>query len=76
MLLMQESTVTTKGQTTVPQSIRDSLHTQAGMKLHWHTMPDGTVIVRAKNKSVLDMKGSMIPPTGKRVAVSQMNAWQ
>lgn len=76
MQLVQESTITIKGQTTVPQSIRDSLHTQAGTKLHWHTMPDGAVIVRAKNKSILDMKGSLIPPAGKRLMVPQMNAWQ
>jgi hypothetical protein len=39
-------------------------------------MPDGTIIVRAKNQSILDMGGSLIPPKGVHVEVGQMNAWQ
>ena len=37
---MSESTVTIKGQTTVPQPIRDALRVQPGTKLHWTLMPD------------------------------------
>ncbi len=76
MVAMQESTVTIKGQTTVPQPIRDSLHTQAGTKLHWHPMPDGTIVVRAKNRSILEFGGMLVPSKGKRVSIEQMNAWK
>ncbi len=73
---MTESTITTKGQTTVPLQIRESLGATAGTKLLWHVMPDGAVIVRAKTLSILDLAGSLKAPKGKRVAIEDMNAWR
>ena len=73
---MTESTITTKGQTTVPQPIREALHSQPGTRLQWNLMPDGTIIVRAKNKSILDMAGMVKVPKGTKVAIKDMNAWQ
>ena len=73
---MSESTITIKGQTTVPQPIRDALQTAAGTKLLWHVMPDGTVMVRAKTKSILDLAGMLKAPKGKKVSVEAMNAWR
>ncbi len=75
---MSESTLTFKGQTTVPQPIRDALSVTAGAKLLWNLMPDGTIIVRAKNKSILDLAGMLVPPKslkGKKVSTDSMNAW-
>ncbi len=73
---MSESTLTAKGQTTVPQPIRDALHAEAGAKLLWHLMPDGTITVRAKTKSILDLAGMHKATKGKRVRVEDMNAWR
>jgi antitoxin PrlF len=73
---MTESTITVKGQTTVPQPIREALHVSAGTKLQWHLMPDGTITVRAKTKSVLDLAGMLTAPKGKKVRVEDMNAWR
>lgn len=73
---MSESTITLKGQTTVPQPIREALQTQPGTRLHWHLMPDGTIIVRAKTKSVLDLAGMIKVPKGKKVRIENMNAWR
>lgn len=73
---MSESTLTRKGQTTVPQPIRDALHAQPGTKLLWHLMPDGTIIVRAKTKSLLELAGMLQAPKGKRVSIEDMNAWR
>jgi hypothetical protein len=39
-------------------------------------MPDGTIIVRAKTKSILDMAGMLKAPKGKRVSVEEMNPWR
>ena len=71
-----ESTITVKGQTTVPAQVREKLGAAAGTRLVWHVMPDGTVLVRAKTKSILDMAGSVKPAKGKRVPVDAMNAWR
>lgn len=73
---MSESTLTVKGQTTVPQPIRDALHAQPGTKLQWSLMPDGTIIVRAKTKSILDLAGMLKAPKGKKVRIEDMNAWR
>ncbi len=73
---MTESTLTAKGQTTIPQAVREALHTQAGSKLVWNLMPNGAVMVRAKTKSLLSMAGTLKPTKGKKVALANMNAWR
>ena len=73
---MTESTITSKGQTTVPAEIRALVHAKAGTRLVWSVMPDGTIIVRAKTKSILDMAGMLKVPKGKRVSTEQMNPWR
>ena len=45
---MAESTITAKGQTTVPADIRALVNAKPGTRLVWSAMPDGTIIVRAK----------------------------
>ncbi len=73
---MLVSTITARGQTTVPQAIRDELHAEAGTKLQWNLMPDGTITVRAKTKSMLDLAGILKAPKGKKVQIEDMNAWR
>ena len=68
-----ESTMTSKGQTTVPAEVRAALHAEPGTRLEWHVTPDGDVIVRAKNLSILDLAGSV--KTDKRVDIEDMNPW-
>jgi antitoxin PrlF len=71
---MSESTITTKGQTTVPRQVRELIGAGPGTRLVWHVMPDGGLIVRAKTRSVLDLAGNLTAPKGKRVPVKDMNA--
>ncbi len=73
---MAESTITAKGQTTVPLQVRNSIGAAPGTRLVWHVLPDGGLIVRAKSKSILDLAGTLKPPKGRRVAVEDMNAWR
>ena len=73
---MVESTVTAKGQTTVPSEIREKVGAAPGTRLVWHLMPDGSIVVRAKTRSILDLAGTLKAPKGKRVAVADMNAWR
>jgi antitoxin PrlF len=70
---MTESTITAKGQTTVPADIRQAIGGVPGTRLVWHALPDGRLLVRVKNKSVLDLKGLLKPPKGKHVAIEDMN---
>ena len=73
---MAESTITAKGQTTVPADVRALVRASTGTRLVWTVTPDGTIIVRAKSKSILDMAGMLKAPKGKRVAVEDMNPWR
>lgn len=73
---MTESTITAKGQTTVPAEIRSLLNAGPGTRLVWSVMPDGTLIVRAKTQSILDLAGSLTAPKGRRVPVDDMNPWR
>jgi AbrB family looped-hinge helix DNA binding protein len=73
---MAESTITSKGQTTIPAEIRALVHAKPGTRLLWSVVPDGTIIVRAKTKSILDMAGMLKATRGKRVRVEEMNPWR
>ena len=54
-----DSTLTSKGQTTVPKAIRESLRLKPGDRITFTPMPDGTVLMRVKNKSVMSLAGSL-----------------
>ncbi len=73
---MTESTITAKGQTTIPADIRAQVQAKPGTRLVWSVMPDGTIIVRAKSKSILDMAGLLEAPKGKHVRVEDMDPWR
>lgn len=73
---MPESTITAKGQTTVPADIRAAVDAQPGTRLVWSAMPDGTVIVRAKTKSLLDLAGMLKAPKGRRASLDAMSPWR
>ena len=73
---MAESTITSKGQTTVPADVRASIGGVPGTRLVWTVLPDGRVLVRVKNKSILDMAGMMKPSPGKHVSIEEMNPWR
>ena len=73
---MAESTITAKGQTTVPADIRAVMHAKPGTRLVWSAMPDGTIIVRAKTQSLRDLAGMLKAPKGKRITIDDMNPWR
>lgn len=72
---MLESTITSKGQTTVPLEVRQRIGAEAGTRLVWHVLPDGGLVVRAKSRSILDLAGSAKSGKRKPVPVEDMNAW-
>jgi antitoxin PrlF len=54
-----DATLTSKGQTTIPKEIRDSLNMKEGDRMTFTLLPDGSVLMRLKNKSVLDLAGRL-----------------
>jgi antitoxin PrlF len=73
---MPESTITAKGQTTVPRQVREQLGAGPGTRLVWHVMPGGGLIVRAKTHSVLELSGMLKAPRKKAVSIADMNPWR
>lgn len=70
---MADATLTAKGQTTIPREIRDRLGLEAGDKLVFTALSDGTVVMRAKTRRLLDLAGSLTRPGQPSVSVEQMN---
>lgn len=52
-----DATLTSKGQTTIPKPIRDSLGMKVGDRMTFTLMPDGVVVMRVKNKQVAKLAG-------------------
>ena len=73
---MSESTITAKGQTTVPRQVRQHLGAGPGTRLVWHVLPGGGLIVRAKTHSVLDLSGMLKSRKKKPVPIEEMNPWR
>ena len=71
---MSEATVTTKGQVTIPADIRKALAIEAGAKVVFTQLDDGTTVMRAKTRSILDLKGVLKRPgTRRKVPVGDMS---
>ena len=68
-----ESTLTSKGQTTVPKAIRESLRLQPGDRITFTPMPDGTVLMRVKNKRVMSLAGSLRRRRRKALPVEELS---
>jgi len=68
---MQISRLTRDNRTTVPASIRKSLDLKPGTTMRWHVMPDGTILIRAKTRSIRELSGILHKP-GAYVAVEDM----
>ena len=63
------TTLTSKGQTTIPKEIRDGLGMKAADQMTFALLPDGAVIMRVKNRSVKDLYGALKP--NKRVSTGK-----
>ena len=65
--------MTSKGQTTIPKEIRDSLGMKPGDRMTFTLMPDATVIMRVKSKSVTELAGMLHKKGRKPVPVDQLS---
>ena len=67
-----DATLTSKGQTTIPKEIRDSLGMKAGDRMTFTLMPDATVVMRVKSKSITALAGVLHKKGRKTVPVEQL----
>jgi AbrB family looped-hinge helix DNA binding protein len=72
---MSSATITSKGQTTIPKDIREALDLQPKDKVEFTLLPDGTVIMRAKRRSILELHGLLHSPERKAIPLENMSPW-
>lgn len=68
-----DATLTSKGQTTIPKAIRDSLRLKAGDRMTFTLMPDGVVLMRVKNKRTSELAGLLHRKGRKSVPVEMLS---
>ena len=70
---MPSSTLTSKGQTTIPKLIRDHLKLRSGDQIDFLVRPDGTVVLRPATLNVRELKDILHRKNMKAVSVDAMN---
>jgi AbrB family looped-hinge helix DNA binding protein len=68
---MAVSTITSKGQTTIPGAIRRHLKLKSGDQVEFLLEPDGRVILIPATVEVIELKG-LLAPAPRRVALEEM----
>lgn len=68
---MSDAAVTSKGQITIPLDIRRALRLRERDRVVFTTLPDGTVVMRAKTRSAADFAGTL-PRPARRVPTSAL----
>ncbi len=68
-----DATLTSKGQTTIPKEIRDSLGMKAGDRMTFTLLPDGAVLMRVKNRSAMRLAGRLHRKGRKPLPTAQLS---
>ena len=68
-----DATLTSKGRTTIPKEIRDSLGMKSGDRMTFTLMPDAIVVMRVKHKSVNELAGMLKRKGRKSILVRQLS---
>ena len=71
---MATTTVTSKGQVTIPKPVRDFLRVKPGDRLDFVIQDDGRVLVRAGTISARDLKGILRRRGRRSVTLDAMEA--
>jgi AbrB family looped-hinge helix DNA binding protein len=69
---MSTSTLTSKGQVTVPKEIRDRLGLRPGHQLSFEIEPDGKLVVRVKTVALSSLAG-MLRRRGKKQTLRDLD---
>jgi len=69
---MPKATLTSKGQITIPASVRRALQVESGDRIDFVEVAEGRFEVVAATRSIRELKG-VIASTGRAVSIEQMN---
>ena len=68
------TTLTSKGQITLPKAIRDKLGLDAGSQLRFELMPDNSIRARAVKADARSVRGLLKSPLARPLSVEQEDA--
>ncbi|HEV7919861.1 MAG TPA: type II toxin-antitoxin system PrlF family antitoxin [Thermoanaerobaculia bacterium] len=71
---MPTATVTSKGQITLPKTVRELLRVDTGDRVDFVVNEHGDIVVRAVSLDVTELKGLLKRPRRRSVSVNSMNA--
>ena len=71
---MSISTLTSKGQTTIPKQVREHLKSGPGDKLDFVIESEGRVVIRPAKLDVRELKGLLKRHDGRVLSIEDMNA--
>ena len=69
---MPSTTLTSKGQVTIPKAVRDELGLRVGDRVAFRVLDDGTVVVEPETVDLLELAG-VLRPKRKGVTVADMD---
>lgn len=67
-----DAAVTSKGQVTIPVEIRRQMNLQPRDRVIFTVLANGTTVMRAKKRSLLDLAGSVERGNEEHVAIERM----
>lgn len=70
---MSSARLTSKGQITVPKSIRATLRVEPGDRIEFSASASGEVVVRAKTRSIAELYGVLKLPGRRPVSLAEMD---
>ena len=70
--MSEPTTISSKGQVTVPRGVRERLGLQAGDKIAWSVLSNGTIVVRPKTRRLADLVGLLNQPGQPGVTLEEM----
>jgi AbrB family looped-hinge helix DNA binding protein len=70
---MSESTISSKGQVTIPKAIRTRMHLKVGDRLRFVVEADGSVRLAAATRDVTTL-GDILPRPKRRATIDDMRA--
>ncbi|WP_026734642.1 AbrB/MazE/SpoVT family DNA-binding domain-containing protein [Fischerella sp. PCC 9605] len=71
---MYITTITSKGQTTIPKEIREKLNLRPGDRISFIVEADGRVYIQPLNVHVEELSGILHQPGREPVSIEEMNA--
>ncbi len=66
------TTISSTGQVTVPREVRERLGLQAGDKIAWSMLGNGTIVLRPKTRRLADLVGILTQPGQPGVSADEM----